>query len=159
MKCCTLLRTLSPQIWFQMPLCHCWLVVGTCIELGLVRNFEPKFIVYLPEGVKGQMILSSTGVQLKGMLRTKAASFDDNNPCTKCKSHVLVNRFMRSETLPSSKPGTISDKTCGCSKDGNHASFHMLMASPQPILHLAPLRRTSLPFKMLFQACESVLDS
>ena len=142
-----------------MPLCCCWLAVGTYTELSLVRNFEPELIVYLPEEVKGQMILSSIGVRLKGMLRTKAASSSDNNPCTKCKSHVLVSGLMKSETPPSSKPRTISDKTLGCSKDGNHASFHMLTVSPQPILHLAPLRRTSLPFKMPFQACESVLDS
>ena len=41
-----------------------------------------------------------------------------------------------------------------CSIDGNHA-----LATPQPTLHLAPLNRTSLPFKMLFQACEPMLDS
>ena len=142
-----------------MPLCRYCLAVGVCTTLILVRNFEPEFTVYLPKGVKGQMIFSSTGVRLNGMLRTKAASSDDNNPCTKLRSHVLVSGLMRSDTLPSSKPGTISDKTHGCSKDGNHASFHMLTASPQPILHLAPLSRTSLPFKMLFQACEPVLDS
>ena len=142
-----------------MPLCRCWLAVGICTELSLVRNLELEFTVYLPEGVKGQMILSSTEVRLKGMLRTKATSSGDNNLCTKCKSHVLVSGLMRSETLPSSKLGTISDKTLGCSKDGNHTSFHMLTVSPQPILHLAPLRRTSLPFKMPFQVCESVLDS
>ena len=136
-----------------MPLCRSWLAVGACTKLTLVRNFEPELTVYLPEGVKGQMNLSSTGVRLNGMLRTKSASFGDSNPCTK------LSGLMRSDTLPSSKPGTISNRTCGCSKDGNHASFHMLTASPQPILHLAPLSRTSLPFKMLFQACEPMLDS
>ena len=75
------------------------------------------------------MILSSTRVQLKGMLRTKAASLGDNNPHTKFESHVLVIGLMRSETLPSSKPGTISDKIRGCSSDGSHASFQILIVA------------------------------
>ena len=105
------------------------------------------------------MILSSIGVRLKGMLRTKAASSSDNNPRAKSESYVLVIGLMRSETLPFSKPGTILEKTHGWSCDGSHASFQILIASLHPTLHLAPFSSTSLPFRMLCQACEPELDS
>ena len=115
--------------------------------MSLVRNFELELIVYLLEGVKSQMIFSSTGVRLNGMLRTKQLhQVTIIHALNLSPMHVLVNGLMRSKTLPSSKPGTILDKTRGCSKDGNHASFHMLMASSQPTLYLVPLSRTSLPF-------------
>ena len=73
------------------------------------------------------MILSSTGVWLNGMRRTIAASSGENKPFTKFASHVLVLGLMRLETLPSSKPGTISKRIRGCSCDGSHASFQILM--------------------------------
>ena len=38
-----------------------------------------------------------------------------------------------------------------------HDSDQTFMDSPQPTLHLAPFKRTSLPFKMLFQAREPEL--
>ena len=105
MKCRTLLGMLSPQTWFQVPLCRYWLAVRICTKLSLVRNFEPELIIYLPEGVKGQMILSSIRVWLNGMLRTKAASSGDNNPCTKFKSHVDMAKRVGRVGLGSSQSG------------------------------------------------------
>ena len=98
MKFCTLLGTLSPQICFQTSFCCCGVPAKSTIEFSLARNFESELTVYLPDGVKGQMILSSIGVRLKGILRTNAASLGDNNPCTKFVSHVLVIRLMSSDT-------------------------------------------------------------
>ncbi|KAF3955782.1 hypothetical protein CMV_019027 [Castanea mollissima] len=70
------------------------------------------------------MILSSTGVRLNGMLRTKSTSSGGKSPFTKFRSHVLVNGLMRSETFPSSNPGTISDKTLGCSNDDHRKNSY-----------------------------------
>lgn len=153
-KFLTLFGTESLQILFQMSLSWAWLDRGARRLVSFFKNLVPDFIENTPDELKGHITLSSVGRWLSEMLRIKSTSSGWNSPCMRSVAHLLEVGFMRSETFASSKPGITCERIFGCSREGNQASFHTVIDSPHPSLHLAPWRISSLPTNILRHACE-----
>ena len=111
----------------------------------------------MPLFVKGQNKLSSSSHRESGMALINSTSIRVKMPSIISWFHCLEVSSIKVATFASANVSTIGERTCGGCFLGNQWCFHMLTALPFPILQCQPLSKTSLPCKILFQACEPLL--
>ena len=107
--------------------------------------------------VKGQKKPSSTSHHDSGMALINFASKRIKIPSIISWFHCLEVSSIKVATFASANVSTLGKRTSGGCFLGNQWCCHILIALPFPILQRQPLSKTSLPCKILFQACEPPL--
>ena len=111
----------------------------------------------MPLFVKGQNKLSSASHRDSGMALIIYASNRVKIPSIISWFHCLEVSSIKVVSFALANVSTIGERTSGGCFLVNQWCCHILTALPFPILQRQPLSKTSLPCRMLFQACEPPL--
>ena len=104
--------------------------------------------------VKGQNKLSSASHCDSGIALISSTSKGVKIPSIISWFHCLEVSSIKVATFAFANVSTMGEKTCSGCFLGNQWCCHILTDLPFPILQRQPLSKTSLPCRMLFQACE-----
>ena len=102
--------------------------------------------------MKGQINVSSVGMELSGIDSISSTSLCINKLHKASKSHLLESESINKATNKSSKPSALGVEIKGRKGEGSHGFDHTQMEVPSPTLHLIPSFSTSLPTKILLHA-------
>ena len=104
--------------------------------------------------VKGQNKLSSASHCDNGIALINSASKGVKIPSINSWFHCLEFSSIKIATFASANVSTMGERTSGGCFLGSQWCCPILTEFPFPILQRQPLSKTSLPCRMLFQACE-----
>ena len=108
----------------------------------------------MPLFVKGQNKLSSASHCDSGIALISSASKGVKIPLIISWFHCLEVSSIKVATFAFANVSTMGERTYGGCFLGSQWCCQILTEFPFPILHWQPRSRTSLPCRMLFQACE-----
>ena len=111
----------------------------------------------MPLLVKGQNRVSSASHSDSGKDLISSASKGVKIPSINSWFHFLEFSSITIATFASAKVSTMGERTSGGCFLGSQWCCHILTEFPFPILQRQPLSNTSLPCRMLFQACDPPL--
>ena len=108
----------------------------------------------MPLLVKGQNKLSAASHCDSGIALISSASKGVKIPLIISWFHCLDVSSIKVATFASANVSTMGERTNSRCFLGSQWCCHILTVFPFPILHQRPRSKTSLPCRMLFQACE-----
>ena len=131
---------------------------GCFLWISANNNWYPDFTVYSPSALKGHVKFSHCWVRQRAIFLTSAASKSSRHWSSNSSFHTPFSWSINWHTFIPMSIFWIGDTIFGLYLTGTQLSPQKLIDFLSALLQIPPFLITSLPFVILFQACEAELE-